>query len=77
MSCLVCGQHSETHHVLSRKAYPEYIDEKWNHMELCRLHHRMAHDIGLYSFAKKFNLIENILDRGFFFDGRKFRKHKE
>jgi hypothetical protein len=77
MSCIVCGQNSEVHHLLSRKSHPEYTDEPWNHMELCRAHHSLVHSKGLYWFATKFNLVENILDRGFFFDGRKFRKHKE
>jgi hypothetical protein len=77
MNCLVCNRDAETHHILSRKAYPEYIDAEWNHVRLCRSHHQLIHSKGLYWFATKFNLIENILDRGFFFDGRKFRKHKD
>jgi hypothetical protein len=75
--CFITGELGEYHHLLSRGAYPEFKDCEWNKLPLTRQLHREAHDIGLPAFVKKYNLTEEMLNRGFFFDSVKWRKHKE
>jgi len=35
------------HHILTRKAYPEFKDEAWNKMPLCFKCHELVHKKGL------------------------------
>jgi len=76
-TCVVCGESAEIHHILTRASHPESKDCEWNHLELCRGHHSKIHAIGRTSFVKKYGLEQEMLDRGFFFDGKSWRKHKE
>jgi hypothetical protein len=51
--CLVCGTHSDPHHVKSRGAGGK--DER-NIVPLCRVHHTEGHTIGWKTFQKKYGL---------------------
>jgi 5-methylcytosine-specific restriction endonuclease McrA len=42
------------HHVLTRKAWPEFENESFNHMPLCQRHHNEAHSYGNTKFAAKY-----------------------
>ena len=48
-------------HALTQKAYPEYKNEKWNCMTICRKHHSERHQIGLVSFSKKYSVVNDWL----------------
>jgi hypothetical protein len=61
MNCIICHKKAEIHHVKTRKAYPEYIDENWNHMLLCREHHTLIHMKGLNFMAQNYNAIRAFL----------------
>lgn len=43
--CEICNQAGlDHHHLLKRSLYPEYKNEKCNHIFLCRRCHMIAHD---------------------------------
>lgn len=73
--CFITGQEGDTHHLLTRGAYPEYKDCEWNKIGLTRELHSECHDIGLPAFVKKYGLEEEMLNRNFWSDGRRWRKH--
>jgi len=51
--CIVCNKYgSEPHHLISVGAGGP--DEDWNMVALCRIHHHEIHNIGLFSFSKKY-----------------------
>lgn len=65
--CTACGTMSVDrcyHHIYTRKAHPEFINESWNLLSLCAVHHNMIHAKGSRYMASKFQsvriwLIEN------------------
>ena len=61
-SCVVCGRGADLHHILTRKAYPEYINEPWNLMPLCREHHTEIHMKGLNYMASKYLKVRLFLE---------------
>lgn len=54
--CVACGSSDQAcfHHVLTRKAHPEYTHDVWNKMPLCAIHHAETHQLGTLSFSKKY-----------------------
>ena len=65
--CIVCGVCLGTHghHILTKKARPDLKYELFNIAVLCFHHHREIHDKGRMTFIKKYNLIGNMIERGF------------
>lgn len=65
--CIVCGMNQDNmvtfHHIYTRKAYPEYSEEKFNLMPLCQKHHNEIHQIGTVSFSQKYQSAEDWLVR--------------
>ena len=45
------------HHIYTRKAHPEFINESWNLMSLCAVHHNMIHAKGAKYMASKFQAV--------------------
>lgn len=63
--CIACGTMSIDrcyHHVLTRKAHPEYINESWNLMSLCAVHHNMIHAKGISHMVAKFPSVKAWLE---------------
>lgn len=58
--CIACGTMAVDrcyHHIYTRKAHPEFMNESWNLMSLCAVHHNMIHAKGtLYMFDKFQNI---------------------
>lgn len=52
MSCIICGQKSDKHHVKTRKSGG--CDNDFNLMNLCRKHHVETHAIGTTTFTEKY-----------------------
>ena len=75
--CFLTGQPGEEHHLLTRGAYTEYKDCDWNKIGLTRELHRECHDLGLPKFVQKYGLEEEMVNRGLWFTGRKWVRHKE
>jgi hypothetical protein len=50
--CEHCGKPAEAHEIISRGSGGPR--EPWNTIYLCRVHHRMFHDMGRYSFSLRF-----------------------
>ncbi len=54
MKCIVTGQAADEHHLLSRKAYPELIDKRWNKIPISRELHTEWHLKGASYMADKY-----------------------
>lgn len=53
-------------HVLTQKAYPEFKNESFNCMCICRQHHSERHRIGLVSFSIKYPVVNDwLISNGF------------
>jgi hypothetical protein len=50
--CEQCGSIAEAHEIISRGSGGPR--EPWNTIYLCRVHHRLYHDLGRYTFALRF-----------------------
>lgn len=75
--CLVCGNdEAEIHHIYTRKAYPEYIDEEWNHLSLCRGHHSVMHQLGIDRMAEQYVVIKSFLKENNWYKCQLQRKWK-
>jgi hypothetical protein len=47
LKCIVTGlEEADTHHIYTRKAWPQYKDEPWNKMPLCHTLHMRWHERG-------------------------------
>lgn len=63
--CTACATMSVDrcyHHIYTRKAHPEFINESWNLMSLCAVHHNMIHIKGMPYMADKFPNIKAWLE---------------
>lgn len=57
------------HHVLTRKAYPEYAEMDFNKMPLCKTHHVMIHSLGTNGMIAKYSKVKFwLIDNGWRFD---------
>ena len=67
-ACAACGvQHNvDTHHIITRGARPDLENYMPNCIPLCRVHHIEVHKKGLTYFANKYNLNNELLNRGFY-----------
>ena len=75
MNCIVCFRKpSEGDHIKNFSGDSEKDIEE-NIWPLCRSCHIEKHSRGLKAFVEKHNLTEELLNRGFWFDGEKWRKH--
>ena len=62
--CNLIGRGSVTyHHIMSRKAYPEYKEDRVNMLPLCLSHHNMIHNKGLDYMANKFSSVKKWLEK--------------
>lgn len=52
--CEICGRRGEVHHWYTRGAYGLRALVKANVIWLCRFHHYEVHNIGRYTFARKY-----------------------
>jgi hypothetical protein len=63
--CTVCEMNKDGfvcfHHVYTRKAWPEFANEKFNLMPLCLWHHNEIHKMGTVSFSKKYSFANDWL----------------
>lgn len=62
--CVACGTMSVDrcyHHIYTRKAKPELINEKFNLMSLCSTHHVECHAKGLNIFSMKYHNVKDWL----------------
>lgn len=71
--CLCCGESRDkyvtSHHVYTRKAYPELAHDRRNKMPLCLEHHNMIHKKGTSYMAEKFpNIFKWLLKNDWEFD---------
>ena len=58
--CVVCNRRGcDPCHIKSKGAGGP--DEEWNIIPLCRIHHVEQHKIGIVTFAKKYQAVENWL----------------
>jgi hypothetical protein len=48
-ACEICGAPAEAHEIITRKTGGPC--EEWNQIRFCRVHHRLIHSLGRYSFA--------------------------
>lgn len=65
--CLICRKLAERHHIKTRGAGG--MDDDFNIMPLCRYCHLLVHSIGLTSFSKRYQIIENwLISNGWEFD---------
>ena len=59
--CLICDENREGyvcfHHLKTRKAYPEFTNEAWNLMPLCKFCHATIHNNGLSFVANKYDSV--------------------
>ena len=63
LPCLSCGTVSVDrcfHHLIARKR-EKPIDEHWNLLSVCQLHHNEVHQIGLTAFSKKYPMVKEWL----------------
>lgn len=68
LPCLICGGVGEVHHLLTRKAWPEYRDSEFNLVPMCRKHHSEVHSYGMTKMGTKYPLFEVALKhRGWFY----------
>jgi len=63
--CIITGKDGENHHILSRKAYPQYKESEFNLLPLTRELHQEIHRVGRSSFIKKYKLENEMISRGF------------
>lgn len=64
--CIICGAPGNGDHILNYKGWKSRDVEK-NMWSLCFSHHREKTDFewGLYGFATKYNLFDELESRGF------------
>lgn len=67
MSCIICGEDNERHHIKTRGSGGS--DDDWNIMFLCRMHHVEIHKIGRNTFIEKHNLTNYMENKGWEFIG--------
>jgi hypothetical protein len=75
--CICCGLQGEGlvtyHHIFTRKVYPEFAEEKWNQIPVCRLHHGPGNGVGFHDhgtawMANKFPSVKKWLEeKGWFY----------
>lgn len=75
MNCIACLRTPCDGDHIKNFAGQEEKDIEENIWPLCRFCHIEKHRIGLSEFVKRHNLKEELLSRGFWFDGFKWRKH--
>jgi hypothetical protein len=69
--CVCCGLQDEQrvcfHHLLTRKTYAEYQDEKWNKIPVCQPAHNLFHSKGPGWMADNFPNVERwLIKNGWF-----------
>jgi hypothetical protein len=74
LPCIVCFRSGEGDHILNYAGDPDK-DVEENIWCLCRAHHIEKGTIGLGAFVLAYNLKDELLSRGYWFDGFKWRKH--
>lgn len=69
MKCLLCSQKAEVHHLLTQKSYPEFKQEVWNKINVCREHHTRFHAMGTKFMSDESPKVKQwLLNYGWFFD---------
>jgi hypothetical protein len=59
MNCEICGMpNADRHHIKTRASGGS--NEDFNIIHLCRKHHSECHQIGRWSFAKKYDITERF-----------------
>ncbi len=70
--CVVCGINDEDrvcfHHLFSRKAYPEFQNEKWNLLPVCAVHHDRCHKDFNKLVKENFKLELWLIKNDWYFD---------
>ena len=70
--CAVCKKKGERHHIKHRGSGG--VDDDWNILSLCRLHHIELHQIGGLKFIQKYSEVEKILiEKGWYVDNYRSR----
>ena len=73
---MACGAYGcDPDHILNYSGC-SHRDKPFNVWPLCRKHHTEKGNIGLTDFAKKYNIDDILVERGYWHDGRKWRHSK-
>lgn len=64
--CVCCGRVFEGgncfHHLMTRKAYPEHSQKRWNMIPVCQVHHNEFHAKGTGIMSVKYPGVYDFLD---------------
>lgn len=64
--CVCCGRVAENgncfHHLLTQKTHPEFAQEKWNMIPVCKFHHVEFHNQGTGIMSVKYPGVYEFLE---------------
>jgi len=71
-ACEICGDIPERHHIVSRGSGG--VNEDFNILHLCRVHHVEFHNSGRVSFANRYPFLEYRIRKACEKQGKRYNK---